>query len=105
MPRPTESSVESAILRGAERLGIRIVLKLANRANSGWPDRLFLLPGGRPVFIEIKRPGAQPRSLQTYRLRQLVKQGYDAAWFDNADDAVCYLAGKMAAPRGPEEGC
>src|SRR4051812_29947491 len=62
-------------------------LQLNLQQNAGHPDRLFLVPGGRPLFMEFKRPGDRPRPLQLHRLETLVMLGYlpdvDAGWTDD----------------------
>lgn len=52
-----EKDVEAAFVRGLKKRGLRSV-KLNVQGQRGWHDRLVLLPGGRPVFMELKRPGA-----------------------------------------------
>ena len=37
----------------------------------GWPDRIFLIPGGRPFFIEFKAPGEEPNPRQAFRIKCL----------------------------------
>ena len=44
---------------------------------SGWPDDLFLIPGGRPLLVEFKAPGKQPTALQEHRISELRGLGYD----------------------------
>lgn len=74
MYRRPESSVEKAATQGAEKLGVPS-LKLGLH---GWPDRLFLLPRGRPLFVEFKRDIASIVPLRQ-RLRQsgLRSLGYE----------------------------
>jgi hypothetical protein len=36
--------------------------KLKNLSDTSWPDRLFWLPGGKPLLIEFKQPGYEPQS-------------------------------------------
>ena len=49
---PLELVVENYFVKRVEALGGTTIklLKL------GWPDRLAILPGGRIIFAEIKRP-------------------------------------------------
>jgi hypothetical protein len=73
------------------QLGVRS-LQLNLHFDAGWPDRMFLIPGGRPLFMEFKRPGSVPRPLQYQRLESLVQLGYlesvDAGWTDSYDIAM-----------------
>lgn len=76
MPAPrTEIAFERAFVRACERANLA-TLKLTLRGQAGWPDRLVLVPGGRPVFVELKRRGERPRALQERRLNELRALGY-----------------------------
>lgn len=88
-----ESSIERRVVDdAAERLGLRS-LKLNLRYDAGWPDRLWLIAGGRPLFSEFKRPGEGPSPLQIKRLATLVGLGYDVAVLDDYDKAMRRLRG------------
>lgn len=69
-----------------QRMSFRIGVKQA------WPDDVFLLPHGRPLFIEFKRPDGHPTDLQLQRMKDLNELGYDAIWTDNKDAACHALA-------------
>lgn len=97
-----ESAIEQKVVRDAKKLGIKYAIKLALRTESGWPDRLFLVPGGLPVFIEFKRQGQKPGPLQDFRLRELRKLGYRAEWADNYDTAMGYLVAAISSASRPE---
>lgn len=76
MPAPrTEASFERAFARACERANLA-TLKLTLRGQAGWPDRLVLVPGGRPVFVELKRRGERLRALQERRAHDLRMLGY-----------------------------
>lgn len=70
----------------------------------GYPDRLYLLPVGIPVFIEFKRPGEEPTERQLYRLNDLLRHNTIAGWTDSFDAAACFLETLMGATRLPK-GC
>lgn len=53
----------------------------------GWPDLCIFIPGGRPLILELKRPGEVPTELQQYRIDRLVEEGYDVHAVDNFDKA------------------
>lgn len=50
--------------------------KFVSPGFDGMPDRVVLLPHGKIGFVEVKRPGEQPRPLQTARHRSLRKLGF-----------------------------
>jgi hypothetical protein len=70
-----------------KRLGI-IGSKLRVQGDSGWPDRVFWLPGGRPLLIEFKRPGEVPRKKQASVHRKLRALGYLVAICDSRIEAL-----------------
>jgi hypothetical protein len=70
-----ESRTEQDVRDMARVYGVE-AMKLSIDGQNGWPDRMFLIPGGRPLFIEFKKPGEEPEPLQKKRHRYLRKQGY-----------------------------
>ncbi len=86
-----ETPLETKLVKAAAReLGLRS-LKLTLRYDAGWPDREWLIPGGRPLFMELKAPGERPRPLQMERIATLHRLGYRAVWTDDYDEALEYL--------------
>ena len=73
--RNLESRVERKVCRDAEKLGVpNVKIKMP-----GWPDRLFIIIGGRPLFIEFKSQSGEEElmPLQDYWCGKLEKLGYD----------------------------
>lgn len=100
-----EARVRNPVVAYAKTLGIgHIRMHMGFGSKSGWPDDTFLIPGGRPFFVEFKAPGKEPRPLQYHRMQELRDLGYDVAWFDNADEACAALKQRArldhALPRG-----
>src|SRR5208283_1561851 len=93
--RPLETSVERRVARDALTLYGVVSFKLTLRHDAGWPDRLFLVPGGRPLFIEFKRPGEPPNPLQAHRIETLSGLGYDVEVRDDYDAALAAIAGRL----------
>lgn len=54
-------------------------LKFVSPGYTGVPDRIILLPGGAVVFVELKRPGEQPRQRQLFVQSQIRKLGFTVA--------------------------
>lgn len=88
--RPREATVEASFVRALKRHGLT-TLKLNLQGNRGWPDRLVLLPGGRCVFIELKRPGGKARALQLHVHAKLRALGFEVAVCDNAVAAAAFV--------------
>jgi hypothetical protein len=85
--RPLESSIERRFAAEVRRRGGEC-LKLGQ---DGWPDRIVLLPGGKVLFIELKRPGETPRPRQWSRINALTMLGFNAVWADSFEGAVAHL--------------
>ncbi len=64
------------------------VRKLNGLGFRGWPDRLFILPGGVVVFIEFKRVGGKLTRLQGQIIRELKELGQRVFVCDDANDAL-----------------
>jgi len=91
-----ESKLERATCKAAEELGV-ISIKLRSASDNGWPDRMFLIPGGKPFFIEFKAPGEKPDKLQLYRHKILRYLSYDIEVHDNKESAVSAIKARLEA--------
>jgi hypothetical protein len=86
-----EAPFEKKLIKSAWDVhGLRS-LKLTLKNDAGWPDRLWLIPGGRPLFMELKAPGGKPAPLQQERINALWGLGYYATCVDNYDQAMKHL--------------
>lgn len=81
---------------------LSIRLSFARGIAAGWPDAMFLLPQGRVLFIEFKRPGAKPSPLQEHRLETLRELGFNAIWADSRDTARSAILQAMGTATLPE---
>ena len=101
MPRPNSRTLESAVEREAvqtalQQMGIEVV-KMKART---WPDRMFLIPGGRPLFVELKNPHDGRLSAgQKLRVYRLLRDGYDVEIHDNATYLLESLAARLDAAK------
>ncbi|MBR5878473.1 MAG: VRR-NUC domain-containing protein [Akkermansia sp.] len=81
-----EKEVESALVRMVNRHG-GMCLKLGSTGQSGIPDRLILLPDGRTMFVELKRPeGGKISKLQLWWARRLQSLGFVHRFVHNQGD-------------------
>lgn len=71
----SEREVEAALVRMIARHGGRC-LKWVSPGNNGVPDRICLLPGGRVLFAEVKRPGGRIAPIQRIRADELKDLGF-----------------------------
>ena len=70
-----EKEVEQKLVKAVKARG-GICPKWVSPGFDGMPDRVVLLPHGKFGFVEVKRPGEQPRPLQIARHRLLRKLGF-----------------------------
>ena len=93
-----ESAIERELIAAVEARG-GICEKIMCVGKRGFFDRLIILPGGRIIFAEIKRPRGgriSPHQRQYYdKLRTL---GVEACFVRNSTDIVALLSQK----EGPE---
>ena len=88
MKNPLEKEIERKLkvlvegkLRGA-------CLKWVCPGWSGVPDRILLLPGGRVIFAELKRPkGSKVSAMQTWWKRRLESLGF-TVWYIYEEEQI-----------------
>jgi hypothetical protein len=59
----TEKKLEQKLTKNVKSIG-GIALKFYSQYNTGYPDRIVLLPGGVVYFVELKAPGKKPTAKQ-----------------------------------------
>lgn len=83
-----------------------IPLKLLLGAETGWPDRLYLLGCGQVLFVEYKDPDeGEVAPKQVYMITMLKEMGYNVQIHDNEQQALKAIeSAKVDAARLPKEG-
>jgi hypothetical protein len=91
-PVPLESTVETYLVERVEALGgVAEKVQVINRR--GFFDRLVLLPGGRVIFCEVKRPrGGVLSPHQRQRIENYRALGAEVAVVKNRDEVDRLLA-------------
>ena len=80
-----EKFLEQKLVRRVKVAG-GMCLKWSSPGAAGVPDRIVLLPGGRVVFVEMKRPkGGRLSKLQKWWASELTDLGftYNCIWNEN----------------------
>lgn len=87
-----ESTVEGAVVNWARKNKI-LAFKLDANHYAGAPDRMFLIPNGKIIFIEFKKPDgtAKPSKLQLYIHKQIKKAGYEICVCCDEQKAISLL--------------
>ena len=71
-----EKEIEKKLRKAVENFGGKC-LKWTCPGWSGVPDRIILLPGGRLVFVETKRPkGGALEAMQKWWAKELARLGF-----------------------------
>jgi hypothetical protein len=92
-----KENVENPTVGWAKKNGCELVYKMSTQFTRDWPDRLFFIPGGRPLLIEFKRPGKAPTPKQAARIKQLKELGYDVEVCDNKEQGVALVRARLEA--------
>lgn len=79
-----------------------IPVKLKAGVDTGFPDVMFLIPGGKPLFVEFKWPGFTPAPKQVYWHTLLRKLGYEVEVHDTVKG--CLEAIRQACARASPSG-
>jgi hypothetical protein len=87
-----ERDIERYLVARTKALGGR-AYKWAAPGQRGVPDRLLVLPGGRVIAVEVKRPGGRLSRLQERELEHLRGLGLPAlvVWSTEDVDALLPL--------------
>jgi len=84
-----ESSVEKAFLDAVTKNG-DLCFKIKILGIAGYPDRIVFFKGGGFMWMELKRPGHEPRKLQLHRMKQLRGYKHAVYWADTSEKAIEY---------------
>lgn len=83
---PLERDIEKALVAMVKRRG-GMCLKWVCPGWGGVPDRIILLPRGRIIFAELKRPkGGKVSALQRWWADKLAELGFDHYYIYNHEN-------------------
>ena len=71
-----EKEIEKILVAGVKKLGGR-AYKWTSPGNDGVPDRIVILPGKSPVFVELKTESGRLSSLQRVQCKRLKELGQE----------------------------
>lgn len=86
-----ESFLEKKLVESIKKLGGQ-AFKFVSPGMAGVPDRIVLLPGGKLIFVELKKPGQKLRPLQLKRKKDLEVLGFQVEVVDSIPriEEVCH---------------
>lgn len=87
-----EKQVEAYLREQVRKIGGK-AYKFVSPGNTGVPDRLVCLPGGRAVFVELKAPGKAPRPLQIHQIGLLRQMGFRVEVMDSIAQVDTFVKG------------
>lgn len=87
--RPRESQIERQLVGAVEAAG-GLAYKFVSPGRRNVPDRIVLLPGCAPQFVELKRPGAKPTPAQE-REHQRIGQAGGTVWVLSSPEGVAHF--------------
>lgn len=88
-----ESAVESHLRKRIKDCGGH-AYKFTSPGRRGVPDRIAVMPDGVIVWIELKRPGAEPEPHQAREHQRLRDLGHTVLVIDTKEQADYYFGGE-----------
>lgn len=79
-----EKYLEKRLRQAVEKMGGK-ALKFSSATETGYPDRIVLLPTGQTFFVELKTKGEKPRTLQEVRIEELRRMSFPVFVVDSAE--------------------
>ena len=86
-----ESALEKKLVAYGKKLGL-LCYKFTSPGHPGVPDRLFIRPEGKVLFLEIKAPGKKPEALQIREMNAFRTHTSFVGWVDNQQSGVDVLS-------------
>jgi len=77
-------------------------VKVHERYQVGWPDRIFIAPNGNIVWMEFKAPGKRPTLLQTRIHRELAARNQRVYTVTTRHEAIQLLQDALDSTRVSE---
>ena len=85
-----EKNIERILVTEVKRLGGR-AYKWTSPGNDGVPDRIVILPGRPPIFVELKTELGRLTTLQKVQISRLRDLGQDVRVLYGMDDVDRFL--------------
>lgn len=86
-----EKSLERKLREAVRKMGGK-ALKFSSPYETGYPDRLVLMRGGRAYWAEIKTTGKKPTAKQAIRQSELRALGFVSEVIDSEEALNNFLA-------------
>ena len=84
MSNPLEKNIEAYLVKRIHAIGGECE-KFASPMKRSVPDRIVTMPGGKLIFVELKRHGKQPSELQERDHQRRREMGFDVRVIDSKE--------------------
>ena len=81
-----ESDIEKWLVKSLKSLGC-VADKFVSPGNTGVPDRLIIIPGGRVMFVELKTDQGELSKIQKWQIRRYQTVGAEVRVVRGLKDA------------------
>ena len=102
------SRVLEQVIERKFRLAVLMIggecIKLSG-GSRGMPDRMVLLPGGRAIFVEVKRPGGVVSMHQLRWIARLRDLGFVAEVVKSLEEGLAAIQNMPASPLANQSSC
>lgn len=78
----SEKEIEKYLCKRMKEIGL-LCLKYSNANETGYPDRLIVLPASTCIWVELKSKGRKPTKVQQIRIAELKKLKHVVWVIDN----------------------
>lgn len=78
----SEKAIERYLCKRMKEIGL-LCIKYSNANETGYPDRLIVLPASQCMWIELKSKGRKPSKVQQIRITELEKRSHVVWVIDN----------------------
>lgn len=85
-----EKEIEKRLAAGVKSLGGK-AYKWVSPGNNGVPDRIVILPGKEPIFVELKTESGSLTALQKVQISRLKDLGQDVRVLYGLDQTKEFL--------------
>ncbi len=92
MPKKIDSEklIEKNLVSGVKKLG-GLAIKFSSSYDTGFPDRLIVMPEGKTYWRELKTTGKKPTKLQSLKIEYLRNLGHDVGVIDSLEQLDAFL--------------
>lgn len=89
MAKTKTQEIHDAVVEYAEGRGVGVLRETFGKSMQGeWPGAIFLLPGGKPLFVKFKSRGKNPTARQQQKIDILDEADYEVAVIDDIEEGI-----------------